>query len=244
MSLDLFAGKLLRGRVVSAEEGVLRIELGGAILEAKSSRVFAKGEVVTLRVKGITSNGVSLEIVDVKSTKAESVIRKQMMNVERDSKEILSLRESIFKLLQTKSGVERISIERNVAGTMKDVLRAGEKYDFFYMAFPIKLADDKPRYIELLMRQIKEKENSDELRKEEYFFRISTARLGEIMGKLLRLGKQLRLDLTGSNAKAVDELRGIKDGITASITNMGFNLSSFNIRHGEIKNPIENAIEE
>jgi len=69
LSLDIFPGKLLRGRVISADKGTIRIELGGAILEAKSDRILKKGEVVTLRVKEITAHGLSLEIAETKSPK-------------------------------------------------------------------------------------------------------------------------------------------------------------------------------
>jgi hypothetical protein len=38
MSLDLFPGKLLRGRIISVEDGKVKIELGGAQLTAQATQ--------------------------------------------------------------------------------------------------------------------------------------------------------------------------------------------------------------
>ena len=64
LTLDLFPGKRLRGRVISTNGERVRIELGGAILEACSKRNLKKGDTVTLKVKTIGPQGISLEIID------------------------------------------------------------------------------------------------------------------------------------------------------------------------------------
>jgi hypothetical protein len=243
ISLDLFPGKLLRGRIISSEGGKIRIELGGAVLEASSKRAFQKGDSITLRVNGISSKGVSLEIVETKAQLASAKVMQRAQEENTQIKDLFMFRESLEKLLDMKAGSNRALDEKILAQSLKTLLRAEEKHDFYFMAIPIKLPDNKPRHLELLMRRAKSREGSGEQQAYEYNFSISTARLGNIVGIIFQVGKKLRIDLVASNREAIDELKSISGVIKNSITQAGFEVVSLNVRHGESKGPVESAVD-
>jgi hypothetical protein len=242
MSVDLFPGKLFRGRVISVEQDKVKIELGGAQIDAKTSRVLQKGDIITLKVTGITKGGVSLEITDViPKSQAKSIPQPQIPAKPAlpENKEIESIRQSVIKLIQTTNPREKTIEQNSLSETLKNVLEPGRKYDFYFITFPIKLDDEKSRNFELLMRKVASDEENAENQTYELMFSVTTPRLGGIAGKLLAVGKQLRLDITSTSDSTVKELQTIADPLKKALTELGFRVSSINIRQGEIKTSIE-----
>ncbi len=243
ISLELFPGKLLRGRIISVEGGYARIELGGAQLEAQTSRMFNKGDSVTLRVTDVTKDGLSLEIVDSKTTTGSSIKPSQVnTNIQSPIAQLASVREQINKLMGMVSSPQKTTAETSLADTLKNLLDIKSKHDFLFLALPIHLDDGKHRQLEMLMRKIGDEKNEDEKITSEILFSVSTSRLGDISGRILSVGKQLRVDLTAESESTVNELKSISEPMSDALSRMGFYVSVMKITKGRTLGPIERYV--
>lgn len=247
MSLDLFQGKLIRGRVVSSDSGMLRIELGGAQLEAKTSKVLNKGDTVILRVNSITKNGVKLEIVDTipRSPKASNAKELQTQSIPKpvENSEVANLKKTIKGLFELTSSKAGSTAESNLNNLLRSVLEPGLKHNFFFIAIPISLDDGRRRDVELLMRKIAGDDADTDNETRELIFSVATPRLGDISGKILTVGKRMRVDLVASSQSAISELESISEPIKQSLEKLGFNVTSFRIRQGLPLSSIEYHLE-
>jgi hypothetical protein len=239
MSLDLFPGKLLRGRIISVEEGKVKIELGGAQLSAQTTRTMAKGDTVTLRVVSITSKGVQFEIVDTKIPKSGPVQVPSGTTVKNAESEVLSrIREQITELLKNPLSQNRSAEESSLTGTLKNVLQSQDKFNFFFMVFQFETSDGKPRKFEMLVREfLNDDEEADKVH--ELIFSTSTPRLGDIAGKILTSGKRMRLDLTATSKSATVELESISESLKNSLSGLGYSVSKVSVTHQQALSPLE-----
>ena len=243
ISLELFPGKLLRGRIISVEGGYARIELGGAQLQAQTSRMFNKGDSVTLRVKDVTKTSVSLEIVDSQTTSGSSTKPSQVTaNIQSQSAQLAGVRQQINKLMGMESSAEKTTAETSLADTLKTLLDIKSRHDFLFLAVPIHLDDSKHRQFEMLMRRIGDEKNEDEKTTSEILFSVSTSRLGDIAGRILSVGKQLRVDLTAESESTVNELKSISEPLSDALSRMGFFISVMKITKGRTLGPIERYV--
>ena len=242
MSLDLFPGKLLRGRVISSDGEKTRIEIGGAQLAAKTSRLMSKGDTVTLKVTSITKNGVSFEIVDIKSadkSQSEQVQQPASPEIHTESKEASSIRQAITRLMENPAGINRSVDEALLTETLRTLFAQQDRYDFFFLAFPVRLDDEKTRMVELLLREVISDDEDSTEKTREFLFLVSTPRLGDISGKVLTVGNQMRVDLIAHGQSTASELESLSDPIKVSLAEIGYQVTSVNIRQGAIKHPIE-----
>jgi len=241
--MELFEGKLIRGRVISVEGNKVRIELGGASLEAQTNRQFQKGDSVTLKVVDITKNGISLEIHDSKArVRTQSNSDQVTAQIESSVTKLITIRAQINKLLVMTSSTQKTATESELAGGLKDLLQAQSKFDFFFLVFPLRLENGKTVDFELLMRKVKSKENEDETDTREFLFTVAPPRLGSIGGRLLSVGKQMRVDLSASEKSTVDELKTLSEPLRESLQKMGFFVASVNMHQRKVIGPIETHI--
>jgi len=243
ISLELFPGKLIRGRIISVKDGNARIELGGAQLEAQTSRIFNKGDSVTLRVTDVTKDGLSLEIVDSKTTTGSQAKPSQAnADVQSPIAQLASVREQINKLMGMASSAQKTAAENSLADTLKNLLEIKSKHDFFFLVVPIYLDDGKHRQFELLMRKIGDEKNEEEKSTSEFLFSVSTSRLGDISGRILSVGRQLRVDLNAESESTVNELKSISEPLSEALSRMGFYISMMKISKGRTLGPIERFV--
>ena len=243
LSMELFPGKLIRGRVISVVDGQVSIELGGARLEAQTTRNFEKGDSVTLKVVDITKNGISLEIHDAKArVLSQSNPSQVTAHIESNVGELIRIREQINKLLEMTSSTQKIATEVDLARGLKDLLQVQPKFDFFFLVLPLRLEDDKTIDFELLMRKIKSSENEDEIDTREFLFSVAPPRLGSVGGRILTVGKRMRIDLSASEKSTVDELKTLSEPLKLSLQKMGFFVASVNMHQKKVIGPIETQI--
>jgi hypothetical protein len=242
MSLDLFPGKLLRGRIISVEDGKVKIELGGAQLTAQTTRALAKGDTVTLRVVNITNKGVQFEIVDNRIPKSEiTQIPASTSEKGIENEALAKIRDQITELLKNPFSQNRSAEESSLTNTLKNVLQTQDKFNFFFMVFQFETGDGKPRKFEMLVREfINEDEDADKVH--ELLFSTSTPRLGDIAGKVLTSGKRMRLDLTATSKSTSTELESITESLKNSLSGLGYSVSKVNITHQQTLSPLEYQI--
>ncbi|MCD6218171.1 hypothetical protein J7L05_10005 [bacterium] len=84
--------------------------------------------------------------------------------------------------------------------------------------------------------------NDDEITTSEFLFLVSTSRLGDIAGRILSVGKQIRVDLTAESKSTIRELESISEPVNKALTQMGFHVSSISMKQGRSLGPIERFV--
>lgn len=246
VSLELFPGKLIKGRIISSDGTSIRIDLGGAHLEAQTSRTFEKGDPVTLRVTDISRNGIALDIIDdtkqSSAGKSNPASTQVTADIQSKSARLAIIRQQIESLSRMELSTEKTIGEMSLGKLLKDLFQIPNDLDFLFITVPIQLDDNKRRHFELLARKVMDNLYDEDITTSEFLFLISTARLGDIAGKILSVGKQIRIDLTTESKSTVLELESLSEPINKALTEMGFHVSSVSVVRGRSFGPMERFV--